>query len=163
MTTIYAFNETETTISSTTSYTVPLSGNDVIPVYSANIGRTRKATIGSISAQATATSATSATTGTNIVNYGFTSLGSSSGPNTSWLLDPPSQAGLYKTITSVGTSTANLVTGSSSDVTSQFNSTEKYAGRTLTFSVANSYVELTSVSTLAWLVVGRSVAGVVCT
>ncbi len=156
----YTFqNETVIAPNSTT----PLVSTDNLPVFSTGNSRLRTATVGSIAAIGTATSATSATTGTNITAWGFTSLGSSSGPITAWMLDPPLQAGAYKTIFSLSTSTAHTVTVSTTAVNVVIYSTGNTVGRQMTFSAPGAYVELQSISTAAWALVGKSAAGLACT
>ena len=143
--------------------TVPMAATDNLPVYSGGNARLRTATVGSVSSIGTVTSATSATTATNISAWGFTSLGSSSGPITAWMLDPPLQSGACKTIFSLSTSTAHTVTVSTTAVNVTIYSTANTVGRQMTFSAPGAYVELQSLSTTAWALVGKSAAGVVCT
>src|SRR6185437_8376008 len=132
MSSIYAFQESESTISSTSSS--PLTGADATIVYANGPGRTRQATIGSISA----------TTGTAISNYGYTSLGSSSGPITTWTLSAPA-AGVCKTIYNTSTSTASLVNTGSTAIT--INST---GANQIIFNGVLSQVELLGISATRW-------------
>src|SRR6185437_1429317 len=129
-------------ISSTS--TSPLTGADATIVYANGPGRTRQATIGSVSAMGTVTSATSATTGTAISNYGYTSLGSSSGPITTWTLSAPA-AGVCKTIYNTSTSTASLVNTGSTAIT--INST---GANQIIFNGVLSQVELLGISATRW-------------
>jgi len=158
---IYKFQDSEPVVTSTT--TSVLAASDPLLVYSGSQGRTAQTTVGIASSKSYATAATSATTGTNISTYGFTSLGSSSGPNTTWLLDVPLAAGISKTIVSISTSTANVVTSASTSF-ANFLSTDSWLGSSITFSKPGAYVELVSISTSqGWLVAGRSAAGVLST
>ena len=142
--------------------TVPLGATDNVPVFSQGNARLRTATIGSASSIVTVTSATSATTGTNITAWGYTSLGSSSGPITAWMLDPPLTSGVVKSIMSISTSTAHTVTVSTTLTNVTIYSTANTIGRTLTFSAPGAYVELVAQSTSIWSIIGKA-ATVVCT
>lgn len=140
---IYSFQENAPTITSTS--TTVYSASDAIIIYSQNLGRTAQATLGSAAAIEAVTSATSATTATQIPNYGFTSLGSSSGPATTWLLAPPTVAGLNKTIVNTSTA-ANIVTSTAAQICTLANTTTV----TLTFNVPNALISLVSLSTARW-------------
>jgi len=143
----YTFqNETGITSTSTT----PMAFGDIVPVYSTGNSRLRQATIGSVSSFATVTSATSATTATAISNYGYTSLGSSSGPPTSWTIGAP-VAGVLKTIWNTSTSTAAQVSSNSTAIT--FSST---GGNVLVLNSPVAYVELIGLSTTAWRITASS-------
>lgn len=159
MTTIYKYQDSETAITQDT--TAPLLASDPLLVYSNTLSATRQATIGSASCLMTATAATSATTGTNISSYGYTSLGSSSGPVTAWMLTSPFTAGVIKQIVSISTSTAHTVTLSTTDHACVIYSTANTIGRTATFSAPGSYLELTSQSTAIWIVTGKAATTVV--
>lgn len=159
----YTFHVSESLVTSTTTAT--LGSTDPVLVYSNSAIHTAQSTIGSVSSLWNVTSATSATTGTNISSNGYTSLGSSSGPITAWLLDTPLATGISKTIQSVSTSTANTVTVSTTAVNTVIHSTDTWAGRTITFSLPGAFVNLmaTAGTTNVWSVVDRSAAGVACT
>ena len=137
----------------------PLTAADLTFVFSQGHLRTKQTTLGSVGAMTYVTSATSATTATNIESYGYTSLGSSSGPITGWLLDSPLTAGLKKVIQSLGTSTAHTVTVSTTAVT--IISTASNVGTVITFSNSGGAVELTSVSTSQWAVTAHTVTGTI--
>lgn len=142
MSTIYKFQDSEAVISSTSA--TAMTAADTMPIYSAALGRTQQATAGSVSCMATVTAATSATTATLIPNYGYTSLGSSSGPVTAWVLGAPI-VGTSKTIRNTSTSTANTVASGSTGIT--FNST---GTNQLLFNGVLAYVDLIGVSATAW-------------
>jgi len=154
--TIYTFHDSETAVTSTSS--AGLTGSDPLLVYSTNAGRTRKTTVASVANQSIVTTATSATTGTNISCFGYTSLGSSSGPITVWGLDDPPQAGILKTISSLSTSTANGVV----PVSATIQATDTWVGSKIYFRVPGGSVELVSRSTAIWQVCSRT-ADIVCT
>lgn len=160
MATIYKFQDSETAITSTS--TSALNPADSVPIYSTVAVATKQATLGSIASMGTITAATSATTATLISNFGYTSLGSSSGPITSWTLGAP-VAGCVKVIFNTSTSTANSVAaGLTTAVT--FNST---GSTLLVFQGAAAtgpsipYVELLGLSTTRWQITGISSAGTV--
>lgn len=160
MSTIYKFQDSETVITSTSASA--LTAADTVPVYATGPGRTRQVSLGSIATMQTITSATSATTATAIVNYGYTSLGSSSGPITAWTLAAP-VAGVEKTIFNTSTSTANTVAaGLTTAVT--FNSTGStqlvFQGAAATASMI-PIVTLVGLSATRWQITNVSTAGVI--
>jgi len=156
MSTIYKFQDSETVVTSTS--TAGLSPSDAVIVYSTIAGRTRQSTVSSVANQSVVTSATSATTATNITCFGYTSLGSSSGPITAWLLDDPPVAGVKKEISSLSTSTSNTV----STVSATIQATDTWVGRTLYFRIPGDTVKLTARTTAIWTVDSRTSA-IVCT
>lgn len=156
MVSVNSFHYGHTIVTSTAgSSTTLLSPDDPVLVHSSGNDFTGNAYVGGISCLVKVTQATSATTGTNISSYGVTTLGSSSGPITAWLLDAPRRSGVVKVITSIATSTANTVT-TESTASANFVSTSTWLGTTITFQVPGDTVQLVSLSTSQWLVTDRT-------
>ncbi len=161
MSTIYKFQDTETVLTCTT--TSILTSTDVVLVNSVAKGGPSSAQIGVVSALAKVTSATAASTATNITSWGVTQVtGNTSG--TQWLLDPPPAVGIYKTIITSSSSGILLVT-TASTATANFVTTGTALGTTLTFTSTQGgvYVELVSLSTALWALIGQPKTGLACT
>ena len=151
---VNSFHYGHTIVTSTTTAAL-LTADDPVLIHSTENDFTGNAYVGGISSLVKVTQATSATTATNISSFGFTTLGSSSGPITTWLLDAPRRSGITKTITSIATSTANKVT-TESTASANFVSTSTWLGTTITFQVPGDTVKLVSLSTSQWLVTDRT-------
>ena len=141
MSTIYAFQESET------SMTVPPATGDSYIVYSTVAGRTRQVSsqLAAMAAQSV-TNLTSNSTGTNILQYGYTTI-TSSNTAQGYLLSAPSAAGLEVTVTTLSTSGATVTTSNATVVTQA-----STALVVATFNgVKGSKVQLIALTTSSWL------------
>jgi hypothetical protein len=153
MSTIYAFQESETSLS------VPPATADSYIVYSTVAGRTRQVSASmAVMAPISVTALTSNSTGTNILPYGLTTITSSNNAQ-GYLLSAPTNAGLTVDVVILSTSGATVTTSnatiitraSTSLVTATFNGV-KGAQATLVALSTSSWLNLTTTTTanIAW-------------
>ena len=161
MSSYYSFDQAEALLTSTTTAATMVS-TDAIIVHNVATNKKWQTTPGAVAAQGFGTpSATTATSATVILPYGITQLvfaPATALTSFAWQLQDPPSAGLMKTlIQSTTTSTQNQV----NFVSATGRSTDGQALVSVGFSnVGTPYIELQSISTSVWAVVGRSAAGV---
>ena len=141
MSTIYAFQESETAL------TVPPATGDSYIVYSTVAGRTRQVNPGlAAAAGVPVTNLTSNSTGTNILPYGITTI-TSSNNGQGYLLSAPTAPGFAVTVTILTTSGATVTTSNATVVTQA-----STALVVATFNgVKGSKIQLEALTTSSWL------------
>jgi hypothetical protein len=146
----------------TATSTTVLNSTDSILVFSGTDGRMHQTTVGNIYGGGAPTVATTNTTATTISNNGLTLLKSTGGSSVSWLLADPTAAGQVKTLVFASSTTSTLY--AVAPVSASIQSSASFSGVLINFastgtgSMLNSgnAVTLISLSSTAWLVMGRN-------
>jgi hypothetical protein len=154
------FADVETVLSATS--TAVLASTDVILAFSNTDSKMHQVPIAYVAPFAAPTTATTATTATNISNIGLTLLKSTGGSSVSWLLADPTAAGQVKTLVFASSTTSTLY--AVAPVAASIQSSASFSGTLINFAstatgsginMGNS-VTLLSLSSTAWLVIGRN-------
>ena len=168
MSSIYSWDASEAVVTTTT--TAVLGPTDPVLVKSGSTSRMAQTTVATIQSQGQLVSTiTLATTATAIPPWGTTIVNASTTSTASWILNDPPVAGVIKTFVVQSTSSSSayhIVTQTAATTVIQSSDGGK-SGNSLAFrnntAPLYAYAQLQALSTAAWQVISRSVAGLTCT